>query len=326
MVKICMQIHVNFSLSEILHYKIGGNAAYVLEISSIDDLLQALVYIKAHQIGKILPVGIGSNLLVSDSGYDGAVLWFNAKGTEGIEKKEDGKVKVFAACFLDDVIQFAFANQLVGLEWAGGLPSTMGGAVRGNVGAFGSEIKNIVDSADIVDILDPTYVLQRKNNEELDFSYRNSVIKQQKNLIVVSCLLQFKKATPDETEKAKEVYLTNIEYRKIHHDLDYPSCGSVFKNIVEKEKVEKVLQKWPDIAEQVESKWHGKVAMGYVNKRLGFSGFTVGGAQVSEKHGNYIINKKNASFVDVMTIIGAIQHRVRQEFGFSPEPEVEIID
>ena len=321
-----MQIHVNFPLSEILHYKIGGNGAYVLEISSRKDLLEALAYVRAHNIQKVLPVGIGSNLLVSDSGYEGAVLWFNVKGAGGIEKKENGKIEVFAACLLDDVIQFSFSNQLIGLEWAGGLPSTMGGAVRGNVGAFGSEIKNIVDSADVVDILDPTYALQRKNKEELGFSYRNSVIKQQKNLIVASCLLQFKEATSEEIERAREVYLANIEYRKTHHDLDYPSCGSVFKNIVEKEKVERVLQKWPDITEQVESMWHGKVAMGYVNKRLGFSGFTVGGAQVSEKHGNYIINKKNASFVDVMTIIGAIQHRVQQEFGFTPEPEVEIVD
>ncbi|MEK7092254.1 MAG: hypothetical protein AAB907_01365, partial [Patescibacteria group bacterium] len=106
-----MQIHVNFPLSEILHYKIGGNGAYVLEISSRDDLLKALVYVRAHNIQKILPIGIGSNLLVSDSGYKGAVLWFNAKGTGGIEKKENGKIEVFAACLLDDVIQFSFSNQ-----------------------------------------------------------------------------------------------------------------------------------------------------------------------------------------------------------------------
>ena len=107
--------------------------------------------------------------------------------------------------------------------------------------------------------------------------------------------------------------------------MGYPSCGSVFKNITEKEKVEKVLAMWPDIREMSDNKWHHKISMGYAIGRLGFSGKKIGGAMVSPEHTNYIVNIDQAKASDIKTLISEIQSKFQNTFGFTPEPEVVIL-
>lgn len=325
-----MFVYKDFPLAEILYYKIGGRAKFVLKIQDREDLLKALDFIRKEKIEKVLPVGFGSNLLVSDDFFDGAVLWFcrgESKGeiNDQIERKSDNLIEAFSSVLLDDLIQFSFKNKLVGLEWAGGLPSTVGGAIRGNAGAFGSEIKDSVSKVQVVDLFDGKFHIEEFTNTDLQFSYRNSFIKQNRNLIVVSGVFQLTQATDSQIEEAKKVYHLHIEHRQKNNPLDYPSCGSVFQNITEKDKVEVVLIKWPDIEGLVREKWHGKVAMGYVIKRLGFSGFRIGGAEVSEKHANYILNKNHAKFTDVIGIIEKIKEKFYQDFNFYPELEVEVV-
>ncbi len=322
-----MTVFENFPLSDIIYYGIGGKARFVLKVQSKKDLLEALNFIKTNNPPaggeKVLTVGLGSNILVSDSFFDGAVLWFCKAEPPQIKFLENGLVEVFAGENLDDLIQVSFKHNLIGLEWAGGLPGTIGGGIRGNVGAFGGEIKNSVEKAEVFDIAsDQIKVLGSK---DLKFSYRSSLIKENKNLIVVNAFFKLKRANEEELAQAKKTYFSHIDYRKKNHPLDYPSCGSVFKNIIEKENVEKILNVWPDIKEQVEDKWHGKVAMGYAINRLGFAGKIYGGAQVSDKHANYILNKDNASFNDVTTLIDAIKDKFHTAFGFYPEVEVEVV-
>lgn len=321
-----MDVYKDFSLSEILYYKIGGKARFVLKIQNKDDLLQALNFVQKEKVKRVLPVGLGSNLLVSDDFFDGAVLWF-AKGEENgqIKLKSDNLIEAFSSVLLDDLIQFSFKSKLIGLEWAGGLPSTVGGAIRGNAGAFGREIKEVVEEVDMYDISIYHTGIRTLKKKDLRFSYRDSLIKKDKNLLIVSAGFKLQRATLEEVEKAKEVYKDHIEYRKKNNPLEYPSCGSVFQNITKKDKVEIIVYKWPDIESLVWDKWHGKVAMGYVIKRLGFSGFQVGGAEVSEKHANYILNKNHAKFSDVITIIEKIKEKFYQEFNFYPELEVEVV-
>jgi UDP-N-acetylmuramate dehydrogenase len=119
--------------------------------------------------------------------------------------------------------------------------------------------------------------------------------------------------------------MNNINYRKEHHPIEYPTCGSVFKNITDANQIQKILAIWPDIKESMDTKWHGKISMGYVVKRLGFSKYRVGNMQVSEKHANFIVNLGNAKASDVLTIIKEIQNKVQETFGFIPEVEVEIV-
>ncbi|MCX6782483.1 MAG: UDP-N-acetylmuramate dehydrogenase [Candidatus Levybacteria bacterium] len=321
-----MEIKYNIPLSKISYYKIGGPAKYLLKINNKKDLIEAITFIKSNKISKILPMGLGAKLLISDNGFDGAVLWFNSssKNDELITKYEN-RLTAFASVELDNLINFSLQHQLTGLEWAGGLPSTIGAAIRGNIGCFGHDIKDICLSAEILDLADPELNIKIIKKEVLEFGYRTSIIKQIKTLIVVSASFSLVQSGLKDLMDARSTYERNIQYRNDNHPIEYPSCGSVFKNIIEKNEMEKIIKIWPDIQETVLNKWHNKVAMGYVIGRLGLGGRSQGGAEISLKHSNYIINKGGATFHDVHSLIELIQKKVIEIFGFTPDPEVQII-
>ncbi len=320
-----MIIHENFPLSEVLWYKVGGVAKFVLDIEKKEDVEEALQFIKQNNIKNTFVCGQGTNLIFTDSAFDGVVLRFVKETENGITLIDEATVEVFAGKLLDTVILFGFDHGLVGLEWAGGLPGTVGGAVRGNSGAFGGEMKDLVESVTILDLSKDTPTLQTVTNEEMQFVYRGSIVRQSKDLVITSAKLRFKKATEEELNQAKEVYKKNIAYRQEKHPMEYPTCGSVFKNIRKPEEVKKVLEVYPDIKHLVENKWYGKVSMGYLIALLGFKGFTIGGAQVSLKHQNYIVNLGNAKSSDIVSIIEAIRQKFQEVFGFSPDVEAEIV-
>ncbi len=321
-----MQIYSNVLLSTILWYQIGGVAKTVLDVASKEDLYEALAYIKENNVTKVFVLGLGSNLLFSDEGYDGVIIRFlMQEDGQGVRLLENNIVESFAGEFLDSVIQAQFENGLVGLEWAGGLPGTVGAAVRGNVGAFGGEIKDVFVKAHCIKLQENgDYEEITLNHDEMEFSYRSSKVKTEK-LIVVNAQFQLREGTPEELLTAHEKYFENITYRQEKHPLDYPNCGSVFKNISKPEEVERILESWGDIADLVKNKWHGKVSMGYIIARLGFAGQQNGGAQVSEKHQNFIINKGGASANDVKGLITEIEEEMQESFGFTPEIEIEIV-
>jgi UDP-N-acetylmuramate dehydrogenase len=323
-----MNILKNIPLSDILWYKIGGTTQYLLQAEKEKDIEEALDFIEKKHISKLFICGLGSNLIFSDDYFEGAILQIvkNKQKEPQITQNSDGIVTSFAGELLDDLIQFSFKHNLIGLQWAGGLPGTVGAGVRGNVGAFGGEIKEKFLAARVVDTqskpLSP-YTIKREN---FNFSYRHSIIKENKNLIVTSATFLLQPGSVSELEKAREIYEKNIDYRQTHHPLEYPTCGSVFKNISKKEEIDKIIKKWPDIAATVENKWHGKVSMGYIIHRLGLTGYKVGNMQISTKHSNFIINLGGAKAHDVKTIIYEIQNRVTESFGFTPEVEVEIVE
>ncbi len=321
-----MQIYNNVPLSTILWYQIGGIAKTVLDVSSVEDLHEALSYVKENNISKVFVLGLGSNMLFPDEGFDGAIIRFlMQEDGNGVRILENNVVESFAGEFLDSVIQFGFEHRLAGLEWAGGLPGTVGAAVRGNVGAFGGEIKDIFVKAHCIKLHENgDYEEITLTRDEMEFAYRTSKVKAEK-LIVLSAQFQLKEATDEELLAAREVYYANITYRQDKHPLDYPNCGSVFKNISKKEEVEKVRSTWPDVSELIEGKWHGKVSMGYVVGRLGFKGHREGNAQVSEKHQNFIVNLGGAKAHEVKSIIAQIEEEMQEVFGFTPEVEIEIV-
>ena len=319
-----MRIYRNTPLSQCTYYRIGGNADVLLEIVNASDLQEAISYAGINRIEDVLPLGLGSNLLISDKGFRGAVFRFINPQASSIE--QDGSlIKAFASVSLDDLICALFEQEFVGLEWAGGLPSTVGGAVRGNVGAFGGDISHVFEKAEVYLLENSTWVKKTCDSNDMQFGYRTTSIKQQKNAIVANAWFRLKRGSSEDLERAKKEYEDHIAYRHAHHPMEYPSCGSVFKNIVVKEEVEKILEVWPDVEKLSIQKWHNKVAMGYVLSRLGFSGFQIGGAQVSTKHANYILNVDNEKFDDVISIIDKIKEKFSKTFGFSPELELEIV-
>jgi UDP-N-acetylmuramate dehydrogenase len=323
-----MIIKNDYPLSEILWYKVGGKAKYYIVVESIEDVLQAFDFIKENHPKHIFICGLGSNLIFSDDYFDGTVVRIasNKNNPNNIRILEGGLVECFGGVVLDDLIKFCFENSLVGLEWAGGLPGTVGAGVRGNVGAFGGEIKDSFVNAQILEFNDDgEYKVNEIGSDNFHFSYRNSIVKEKKKLIVLSALFQLKKADPEDLEKAKEVYQKSVDYRKINHPIEYPTCGSVFKNIHTTANVEKIVSVWPETQELVDGKWHGKFSMGYIIKRLGLTGYKVGQMEVSSKHSNFIINLGGAKANDSKAIISEIQKRVHDTFGFTPEVEVEIV-
>ncbi|MGI5834967.1 MAG: UDP-N-acetylmuramate dehydrogenase [Chloroflexota bacterium] len=318
--------HEYFPLSTILYYRIGGTARFLLEAHSRDDVLEALDYLSANNIQRLIVVGLGSNLLFPDGLYDGAVLRITGGDAPQIGRVGDGLIESFAGETLDEVIKYGFDRGLAGLEWAGGLPGTVGAAVRGNVGAFGGEVKEFVRSADILEIGDSGVTFRTLTNDDLSFSYRSSLVKRNRRMVVTSATFALSRADAEEIAKARETYRSSIEYREKNHPMEFPTCGSVFKNIDKKDEVEKVLAVWPDAREMVETRWHGKLSMGYAITRLGLKGCRIGGAQISTKHSNFIVNLGDAGYSDVRGLIEKVQESFHQTFGFTPEAEVEIVD
>ncbi|HSW47933.1 MAG TPA: UDP-N-acetylmuramate dehydrogenase, partial [Candidatus Saccharimonadales bacterium] len=316
------------------------------------DIKEALEFVQKNNIQKVFILGLGSNLIFTDDYFDGAVIQitngvipeaigdpevdsrlrgndkkgFRLRSKNNISINDEGLVNAFAGEVLDDVIKFSFENNLTGLEWAGGLPGTVGAAVRGNVGAFGGEIKDSIEKVDLIDYSIGSSVLKTLTNQELEFVYRGSIVKTQKKMVVVNAYFSLKKANQEEIEKASEVYNKNKHFRRDHHPLEYPNCGSVFKNIRDREKVEKVLSVYPDLKESVEKKWYGKVAVASLIEKLGLKGFRIGNAQISEKHALFIVNLGGATNNDVRQIIDKVQLKFHNTFGFGLEVEVEIVN
>lgn len=321
-----MITHNNVPLSRILYYKIGGKARWVLEASSVDDVLEAVAFIQRNKIEKYMVVGLGANLLMTDEDYDGAIIRLRAPRKSNIHLTSDGLIAAFAGQTLDELTQFSFDHDFVGLENLGGLPSTIGGAIRGNAGAFGADMKSVVVKVSAVKLAKDSYKTLEIANEECQFAYRTSLFKQSPEYIILKGFFHLENGTKEQVLAAKQVYKERVQFRKRHHPVEYPSCGSVFKNIKEEEEVAKIIAVWPDIEQKVSRDWHGKVSMGYIIKRLGFSGKQIGGAKITEKHANYICNVDHAKASDVRGIIEEIQKKFYETFGFYPGLEAEIVE
>jgi len=319
-----MQIHNEFELSQVLWFRIGGKARYFLQCSNREDIFKALDFVEEHHPERLFICGQGSNLIFTDEYFDGIVIQIGT-GARPQVNVSNTTAAAFAGETIDTLIQFSFNKELMGLEWAGGLPGTVGAGVRGNVGAFGGEIKDKLLVAEVLEFDDKNIDVVEMNNEAFHFSYRHSIVKEKKNMIVTFAQFQLENANREQLVKAKSVYAKNIDYRKMHHPLEYPNCGSVFKNIKNPDDVSKIVAVWPDIRSLVKEKWYGKVSMGYVINRLGFSGYKIGGAEVSTKHANFINNMGSATAQDVLTIIKRIQEMTLETFAIKPEVEVEIV-
>lgn len=316
-----MKVTPDFDLKEILWYKIGGKARYFIEVVNKADIKEAFEFLKKEKISRVFFLGLGSNIIFAEDYFDGAVIKFVAGD---IRLLKPHVIQADAGVVLDDLIKFAFENNLVGLEWAGGLPGDVGAAIRGNVGAFGGEIKDSTAEAEVFEIIKskPKFEVLRKF--ELKFSYRNSIVKKKK-LGVTSATFRLKKASEQELLRARSTYMQNTEYRRVRHPLEYPNCGSVFKNVADPVHVKKVIEVFPDLEEKIKRDWYGKVSMGYLIKRLDFSEYRVGNAMVSPKHCNFIVNLGDAAATDVLSIIKTIQEKFIETFDFLPEVEVEIV-
>lgn len=282
-------IEKNIPLKNKNSYRIGGNAQYYLKVQSVSDIIEGLLWAHEQKIPWFV-LGKGSNILIHDDGFRGLVLDFTA--FKSIRWSDDGTVVCAGGALLQSLVRSSVDRGYYGMECLAGIPGTVGGGVIMNAGAFGQEISECLTA---VTLIDPqTAQIKRYTRNELDFGYRTSSVKRT-GAIVVSSEFHFgdKKEEYDVLEKYHEI----LERRNGKQPLNYPNCGSVFKR--------------PP----------GNYA-GTLIEKCDLKGLQIGGAQVSEKHGNFIVNVNKATAKDVSSLITHIQKTVSENTEYELEREV----
>jgi len=277
-------------MSEYTSFKTGGKADLLAEPGDPEQLRFLLHSLEQAHISYML-MGNGSNLLVTDAGIRGAVVRlgsrFSAISCEGNLLTAQAGVRLSA------LANAAHQNGLVGLEFAGGIPGAVGGAIYMNAGAYGGEIAGCLQS---VQILDEALCPRELSARELDFSYRHSLFMERPYILLSG---RFSLSRGD-VSAAREIMRRYNEERRCKQPLEYPSAGSTFKRPC------------------------GCYAAVLI-QQAGLKGCAIGGAQVSEKHAGFIINTGNASSADILALISLVRKRVFEHSGVALEPEVRIV-
>ncbi len=299
-------------LKQFTNYKIGGIAKYFLEVKALQELKEGLT--EWRSISNKLPfvLGDGTNLLVSDDGYDGLVIHNQINGI-----KIDGEnLKVGSGTLIKDLLDFCIENSLSGLEWAGGLPGTVGGAIRGNAGAFKGETKDNVIKVTSLNF--KTLELVERAAPQCDFGYRLSTYKKgegEKEFIIDS-VFKLKKG---ERSEIKKQIAEKIEYRKNRHPLEYPNAGSIFKNIPFDLLPYNLKVEWKKF---IKTDPFPIVPVVKILLQCDLWEKRVGGAKFSDKHPNFIINTGNAKASDVKALIEMAKKTVKEKFDIQLEEEI----
>lgn len=268
-------------------FRTGGPARYFLVIETRKELAQVLAWLQEEALPWFL-LGNGSNLLVGDQGYRGAILHLAGEFLK--TEIDETTIRCGAGAMLSAVSRSAMEAGLTGLEFASGIPGTIGGAVRMNAGAYGGEIAGVTES---VEVMEPDGSCRVYNREEMAFGYRTSIVKT-KPCVVLSTVLKLQKGDRSEISATMQELSAK---RREKQPLEYPSAGSTFK--------------------RPEGYFAGKLIMD-----AGLAGASVGDAQVSEKHCGFVINRKNATSADVAGLIQKVTETVQEKFGVTLEPEV----
>ena len=291
-----VKLFENAVLSEYTSFKTGGPADVLARPTTIDEV-QALVKLAKSEKIPYYILGNGTNMLVSDEGFRGLIIALKDLNGDIIfsETGEGDTVAVsaYAGCTLARLASEAASKGYAGLEFTAGIPGSVGGAVVMNAGAYGGEIKDILEFADV---LDENGEIIRLDNKDLDFSYRHSII-QEKNYIVLSVSFILKPG--DEKTIKAEIKELN-ERRREKQPLEYPSAGSTFK--------------------RPEGLFAGKLI-----EDSGLKGFSVGDAQVSEKHCGFVINKGKATSSDIYELISQVIEKVYDKTSVVLEPEIKLL-
>ncbi len=306
-----MTIKENFSLASFSGYKTGGPADFFISASNLDEIKSAAAWAKEHN-QQIFILGGGTNILFSDEGYRGLVIKIDDKNFWF----ENNKLYAGAGAMMPDLVESSIKKCRGGLEWAGGLPGTLGGAIRGNAGCFGGEIKDNVESVTVVDYAGK---LVKFNNQDCRFSYRHSRFKVEP-WIVVEAILNLK--SDQDKEKLTRISQDHINYRCERQPLEYPNCGSVFKNFPVAKAPAQVIEQFKAL---IKTDPFPVIPTAALIDQAGLKGHTIGGAQVSEKHPNFIINLGSATSADIFSLRNFVVDEVKKKFGVNLETEVEFL-
>lgn len=286
-----LEMHENEPMSAHCSFRIGGPARLMACPASGAEAA-ALLRLLREADAPVELMGKGTNLLVADEGLDAVVVRLG-EAISGAELLPGDRVRAGAGISLAKLAVFAAEAGLSGLEFAHGIPGSLGGAVFMNAGAYGGEMKDVLESAEIAL---PDGTLREAPAEELELSYRHSALEGSGALVTAATV----KLTPAEPETIRARMRELMEKRRASQPLDMPSAGSTFKRPV------------------------GGYAAALIDQ-AGLKGFAIGGAQVSEKHAGFVINSGGATFDDVLRLMEHIQKTVLEKSGVRLEPEVRIL-
>ncbi|MDP3991102.1 MAG: UDP-N-acetylmuramate dehydrogenase [Candidatus Nealsonbacteria bacterium] len=304
-----MKFQKNVLLKNYTTFKIGGPADYFFVSENKTDLLQAIRLAKKKNLPFFI-LGGGSNLLISDRGYKGLVIKIKNQKMKAVNEN----ISAEAGVTLNKLVSLSLNNNLTGLEWAAGIPGTVGGAVRGNAGAFGESMQNVVENVEVFDVKNNKFKKLRKT--DCQFSYRNSVFKENPNLVILSCefllKLERKKKIQGKIEK-------NLSYRKLHHPKQ-PSAGSIFKNVSQRTLKKDFFKRFPEAQKVIKE---NVLPTAFLIDMCGLRGKRIGGAQISETHPNFIINTGKATSKDVLSLIRFVKTKIKQKTGIEIKEEIK---
>ncbi|HEY5220790.1 MAG TPA: UDP-N-acetylmuramate dehydrogenase [Candidatus Paceibacterota bacterium] len=317
----------NIPLSKFSHYKIGGPARFFFDAKSAKELQWAVKQAKVRKL-RVFVLGGGTNVLIRDDGFDGLVLRPTIKDI----KVKGTTITVGAGVMMADLLKFATAHSLAGLEWAGGLPGTVGGAVRGNAGCFGGEIKDVVASVESFDI--KKMKIARRTGKQCAFAYRDSIFKK-KNGAEIITHVTFSLARGNKKEIAR-VIKERITHRRERHPLDYPNIGSIFKNVPLYALHKKGSEQYKKAIHESALVFRGSqfsvkedpfpvIFAAKLISESGLRGVSTGGAMISPKHTNFIVNVLAARSDDVKNLIILAKAKVSGKFGIVLEEEVQLL-
>ncbi len=283
---------VDSPLSKHTSFKTGGNADIVISPTDIHSLCKAIEFLKKNNMEWLI-IGNGSNIIFRDSGINGAVI--KTTSMEPCISVSGNVISCSAGTSLAKLCTTALDNSLTGLEFAYGIPGTVGGAVYMNAGAYGGEMNDVLKSVTVINTVNG--VISEYPASNLNLSYRHSIFSENADLIILSAVFELQ--CSDATQiKAKMNEL--MSKRKEKQPLEYPSAGSTFKR--------------PE----------GHFA-GALIEQCGLKGYSIGGAEVSEKHAGFIVNKNSATSTDIINLIEYVTNTVKEKTGITLEPEVKII-
>jgi UDP-N-acetylmuramate dehydrogenase len=273
--------------------RVGGNADALIFIEEENQLVEIIRKLKEKKI-KYFTAGNLTNIIVKDGGYRGAILVMTGMKDINCEYTLQDGYLIFAqaGASLAKVVNRSLMEELTGFEFCAGIPGSVGGAVWMNAGAYGKEMKDVIKEVYVLDAASDRRTWRR---EEISFSYRHADFPE--DTIILGVQLKLEKG---ERSKIKERINEILQWRQEKHPLEHPSAGSIFKNLP------------------------GQPA-GKLIEEIGLKGMTAGGAQISPKHANFIVNREKATASDILMLIKMIQSKVRQEKGVTLETEVVII-
>ncbi len=303
------------SLKPYTYFKVGGPARFFVDVKNEGDLKEAIVFAKKHKFPFVV-LGAASNIVVADTGFPGVVIRMQMRGIT-----HDGDTLTADAGVPNAVlVARAITEGLSGLEWAIGIPGTVGGSVRGNAGCFGGEIKDILKTVRVLNA--DTGKIEEYNNAFCHFAYRESIFKKHPNLIVLSATFALRKGNPEVSQRMVRHYTAG---RSKSQDIGESSAGCMFKNVAwpkDEAQRKRLLHLLPQLAEFA---GFPTIPVGLLIDHLGLKGRTIGGVSISKKHGNYMINRGNARAEEVVMLVGLVKEYIHRKFDLHLEEEIQYI-